>query len=58
VSSTTAVLKEPATLPELSPIPKIADFAFLSNCHTGALVGLDGSVEWLCIPPERFKEVM
>jgi alpha,alpha-trehalase len=46
----TAVLKEPVTHPELSPFPKIADYAFLSNCHTGALVGLDGSVDWLCVP--------
>ena len=30
--------------------PPIADYAFLSNCHTGALVASDGAVEWLCIP--------
>jgi len=40
VSSTTA----------LSPFPPIADYAFLSNCHTGALVAPDGSVDWLCLP--------
>jgi alpha,alpha-trehalase len=33
-----------------SPFPPIADFAFLSNCHTGALVAPDGSVDWLCVP--------
>jgi GH15 family glucan-1,4-alpha-glucosidase len=33
-----------------SPFPAIADYAFLSNCHTGALVALDGSVDWLCVP--------
>lgn len=33
-----------------SPFPPISDFAFLSNCHTGALVGLDGGVDWLCVP--------
>lgn len=33
-----------------SPFPAIADYAFLSNCHTGALVAPDGSVDWLCIP--------
>ncbi len=33
-----------------SPFTPIADFAFLSNCHTGALIAPDGSVEWLCLP--------
>jgi GH15 family glucan-1,4-alpha-glucosidase len=33
-----------------SPFPKIADYGFLSDCHTGALVAPDGSIEWMCIP--------
>ena len=33
-----------------SPFPPIADYAFLSNCHTGALVAPDGGVGWLCVP--------
>jgi alpha,alpha-trehalase len=33
-----------------SPFPPIAEYGFLSNCHTGALVGPDGSVDWLCVP--------
>ena len=35
-----------------SPFPAIADYAFLSDCHTGALVAPDGTIEWLC--PPRF----
>ena len=33
-----------------SPFPPIADYAFLSDCHTGALVAADGSVEWMSLP--------
>ena len=33
-----------------SPFPPIADYAFLSDCHTGALLAPDGSIEWMCIP--------
>ena len=43
-----------ATMPQSaaapSPFPPIDEYAFLSNCHTGALVAMDGSVEWLCVP--------
>jgi len=37
-----------------SPFPPIADYAFVSNCHTGALIAPDGGVGWLCVP--RFDE--
>jgi GH15 family glucan-1,4-alpha-glucosidase len=33
-----------------SPFPPIAEYAFLSNCHTGALVAPDGAIDWLCMP--------
>jgi GH15 family glucan-1,4-alpha-glucosidase len=34
----------------LSPFPRIADYAFLSDCNTTALVAPSGNVEWLCLP--------
>jgi GH15 family glucan-1,4-alpha-glucosidase len=38
--------------PVRSAFPPIADYGYLSDCHTGALVAPDGTIEWLC--PPRF----
>src|SRR3954469_19996335 len=33
-----------------SPFPPIAEYGFLSDCETCALVAPSGNVEWLCLP--------
>ncbi len=33
-----------------SPFPPIAEYAFLSDCETTALVAPSGNIEWLCLP--------
>jgi len=43
-----APTEQSAAMP--SPFTPIADYAFLSNCHTGALIAPDGGVGWLCVP--------
>jgi GH15 family glucan-1,4-alpha-glucosidase len=63
VSEAEATLERPAqSAAAPSPFPPIADYAFLSNCHTGALVAPDGAVDWLCVPsfdsPSIFGSVL
>jgi alpha,alpha-trehalase len=41
---------EPQSAAAPSPFPPIADYSFLSNCHTGALIAPDGGIDWLCVP--------
>jgi alpha,alpha-trehalase len=45
-----AVTPPPSPPPTSSPFPPIADYGFLSDCHTGALVASDGAIEWMCLP--------
>jgi GH15 family glucan-1,4-alpha-glucosidase len=33
--------------PDFRPI---GDYGFISDCHTGALVASDGTLEWMCLP--------
>src|SRR5207247_3741848 len=44
---------QPQSAAAPSPFPPIADYAFLSNCHTGALVAADGAIEDLATPTDE-----
>ncbi len=45
-----------------SPFPPIADYGFLSDCETTALVAPSGNVEWMCLPrmdsPSAFGAIL
>jgi len=46
--ATAAARRPSAAAP--SPFTPIADYGFLSDCHTGALIAPDGAIDWLCVP--------
>ena len=54
--------QQPQSAAAPSPFPPIADYAFVSDCHTGALIAPDGSVDWLCAPafdaPSAFASLL
>jgi len=43
-------------------VNRIGDFALIGDCHSAALVGRDGSIEWTCFPrfdaPAQFCRVL
>ncbi len=45
-----AEARKPQSAAAPSPFPPIAEYAFLSNCHTGAPIAPDGAIDWLCAP--------
>ena len=33
-----------------SPYPPIADYGYIADCHSAALVSKSGSIDWCCLP--------
>ena len=36
-----------------SPYPPIAEYGYIADCHSAALVSRSGSIDWCCLP--RFE---
>jgi GH15 family glucan-1,4-alpha-glucosidase len=50
VAEAPAAASAPQSAAAPSPFTPIAEYGFLSDCHTGALVAPDGTIDWLCVP--------
>ncbi len=35
---------------DISKYPPIADYAYIADCHSAALVSKSGSIDWCCMP--------